>query len=136
MARVNQIIESDIRSFSADWVAKGQARSTLAEYVRHLNRFFEAYPGAYTLVEARQYAGEVLARSASQGRFAVRALKAFDTWRACEYETAPKLSKLRMPKDPTPDPNRTQVASGEQVEVLLRSIKELKRPGIGDCSFP
>jgi site-specific recombinase XerD len=122
--RVNQLQQSDLRSFSADWIAKGQAKTTLAEYVRHLNLFFEAHPGAYTLTDAREYSNELLGRSASQGRFAVRALKAFDSWRSTEYDEPPRLTKLRTPKDPTPDPTRTQVATAAQVETLLASIRE------------
>ena len=116
---MNDLTEANLRGFAAHWKAKGHSTGTLSEYMRHLRRYAAHHPGAITLTDVREYGNGELERSRSQGRYSVRALKAYTKYLAEEYDESDVLAKLKIPKDDTPDPNRTKIASPDDVSKIL-----------------
>lgn len=115
--------EESLRGFAAYWRSKGRSPLTLHEYLRHLRLYFAVHPGPLNLIEVTEYTNEALDRSRSQGRYAVRALKAFDKYQSKLTDSTPVLKNLEMPKDATPDPTRTKVASRDDVQAVLDGIE-------------
>jgi hypothetical protein len=49
---MSDLFEADLKGFSSDWRSRGQARSTLKQYVACLRRYHERYP-AETFIPSR-----------------------------------------------------------------------------------
>ncbi len=129
-ARINTMnnLKGDLRAFSAWWKVtpyKGKKRSvrTLSEYLRVLNHYIAAHPdGEYTLTAAREWVASEMERAESAGRWAARALKAYDGWRVSEYNgTPPVMDRLEVPADPTA--TNIYVAQPDDITAMLSTCK-------------
>jgi len=112
----NEAYERDLDGLVADWRTQGRSEGTLYRYVRQLVMFGERYD-ELTLKTARAFVEETRRRSQSSGRYAGRALRSFDTWRAREYNRVPVLRNLRLPANP--QPVNIGVANPDDVEAML-----------------
>lgn len=116
-------MKGELRAFESWWKVtpyKGKKRSslTLSEYLRVLGHYVEEHPeGEYTLASCREWVAAEMDRAPSAGRWAARALKAFDKWQAGEYDEPEVLAKLEVPADPTP--TKIPMAKPEEVAKMV-----------------
>lgn len=115
---------TDIAAWKSEWLTLGQARSTIDQYQRFLRTYLELHPGKLDLGEARAYVASATSKSATQGRYIARAMKAYSKFLAREYDEPDVLAKMRMPQDPTPNPNHTQPATADHLAMMLATCDD------------
>jgi len=78
--------DADLAGFRHDWLMHGKAETTIKEYERQLRRYRATGAESVSLAECRTFVATEAARTRSGTRLASRALKAFSSWQAHEYD--------------------------------------------------